>query len=316
MLKLILMLFIVNTSYASTDLNDLNIYKNHLEKNYSVTMNLMGNDRVIENTLELNDCNMTLKTFSGGKLVHRDILNLSKYFAWRKPSKYKGAFAITFGLKQLFLQRANLYFSDKKSRLKTFKVFKKYIAICHKRKIKKHFASFKGDITPTEYIGGIPQGVTETDGRVQTEGNEAALLTGEQSFVERVKIIKGALDTIYAQQLFWRGDKVGIHLGNILMDRKAEGLDVRVMTSGMFNVFSNHELQSDMKNSAVLLKNMLAAGIPVFGMGCNGFLLDELRGMDIFRFLKPSHVKMWVVDGLTPFSESISGGDEYLSSLL
>jgi len=313
MLKLIIALLIVNTSFAgegidlklSNHLNNLQDFEYLLEKDYYVSMNLMGNDRVIKNEVELKDCQLTLKTLSDDKLVHRDIINLSKYFVWRKPARFKGSFALTFGLKQLFLERAFLYFKDRKSRRVTFKIFKKYVRICHKRIVKKYFKKEEPAFR-SEFIGGIPQGITETDGRVQTieQGNEVALLTGEQSFVERAKIVKEAQNTIYAQQLFWRGDVAGIYLGNLLMQRKAEGLDVRVMTSGMFNVFSNHELAMDMKNSAILLKNMLAAGIPVFGMGCKGFLLDEIRGGDLLRFLKPSHVKAWVVDG----NESISGG--------
>jgi len=137
------------------------------------------------------------------------------------------------------------------------------------------------------------------------------LLRDFDSFKERYRAVADAQKTIYLSQLFYRGDPAGLALGNLLIRKRMEGIDVKVMVSGLFNVISNFDLKVDLENSAILMRNFMAAGIRVHGFGCKGWVSNTIRGLNFGKILKPSHVKNWVIDGgnYDPVtSVSISGG--------
>jgi phosphatidylserine/phosphatidylglycerophosphate/cardiolipin synthase-like enzyme len=84
-----------------------------------------------------------------------------------------------------------------------------------------------------------------------------------------------------------------------------------VMVTALFNIITNKDFPVDMENATVVLRNMMAAGIRVHGFGCKGFLDNEVRGIDLLRIIRPSHVKNWIIDGEDSnldSSISISGG--------
>jgi hypothetical protein len=85
-----------------------------------------------------------------------------------------------------------------------------------------------------------------------------------------------------------------------------EGLDVRVMVTGLFNIISNGDFKVDMKNSVTAMRNLMAAGVRVHGVNCVGVLANSIRGIDIFKILTPSHIKNWLIDSEDFQSDSAS----------
>ena len=165
----------------------------------------------------------------------------------------------------------------------------------------------------TNFVGRLPEGRDENAGTIFTEDDNISLslLRHENSFITRYQAVKNAKKTIYMEQLFIRGDEAGILFSEEVIKRRMEGIDVRVMVTALFNIITNKDFPVDMDNATVVLRNMMAAGIRVHGFGCKGFLDNEIRGIDILRFIRPSHVKNWIIDGedynsLTAIS--ISGG--------
>lgn len=287
-----------------------------LSHDYDYSLDLKRGKISLSQKVELKNCKILIETFNDSGVIQRDSYDLSKNNVNRKLVPFKGSYVLDFGLISILGERSFLHFDSEEERDKAHKTFSEYAKLCHETKVKRQLESLSmstGNNHPTNYVEDIPEGSSEVEGKIYLEedGNYMTLLRGSNSFRARYAAVSSAQKSIYLSQLFYRGDPTGIALGNLLIQKKMEGKDVRVMVSGLFNVISNFDLKVDLDNSAILMRNLMAAGIRVHGFGCKGWIPNAVRGLNIGKILKPSHVKNWIIDGenYDPTSSvSISGG--------
>ena len=134
----------------------------------------------------------------------------------------------------------------------------------------------------------------------------AVLQGGEDSFAVRLETLRNAQKSIRIQALVFKGDETGLRVAEILKQKKAAGLDVRVIV----DAFSNPWLQTqwmffDLKQNGVEVEGYEAMAlqwlnevpIPALTPHTDPDALDK-------RF----HEKMWIIDGETDRAIAVTGG--------
>lgn len=134
----------------------------------------------------------------------------------------------------------------------------------------------------------------------------AVLESGEGSFAERMEILKGATQSIRIQALVFKGDEAGLRIAEVLKQKKAEGLDVRVIV----DAFSNPEMQTQW-----MLFDLKQHGIEVEGYEAMGLQwLNEIPvpvltpHYDAGRGDKRFHEKLFLIDTETENGVAVTGG--------
>lgn len=130
---------------------------------------------------------------------------------------------------------------------------------------------------------------------------EIALLTnGEISLEARLQTLKNARKSIRIQALIFRGDEVGRRIAEILIQKKKEGLDVRVIVDAFSTItWSTQLMFYDLKQH---------------GIEVEGYEAFYLHWLNEFRFHNPTlmnkryHDKLWIIDGEMPEAIAIVGG--------
>ena len=134
----------------------------------------------------------------------------------------------------------------------------------------------------------------------------AILNNGDDSFAARIQTLKAADTSIRIQALIFTGDESGQYIARLLKQKKAQGLDVRVIV----DAFSNPSLQTQS-----LLFDLKQWGIEVEGY--EAMLLQWLNEIPIPKLVphvdpdqldKRYHEKMWIIDGETHHGVAITGG--------
>jgi putative cardiolipin synthase len=134
----------------------------------------------------------------------------------------------------------------------------------------------------------------------------AVLDTGEDSFALRLAMLKSAQQSIRIQALIFKGDESGLRVAEILKQKHAQGVDVRVIVDAL----SNPPLQSqwmlfDLKQHGIEVEGYEALGlqwineIPVPGL---------MPNYDPARPDKRFHEKLWLIDVGTPDGIGVTGG--------
>lgn len=129
---------------------------------------------------------------------------------------------------------------------------------------------------------------------------------GEDSFAVRLDALKRARRSIRIQALIFKGDETGLRIAEVLKQKKAEGLDVRVIV----DAFSNPWLQTQW-----MLFDLKQHGIEVEGYEAL-FLqwINEVpipKAMPHFDPSRPDkrfHEKLWIIDGEEPDGLAVTGG--------
>jgi phosphatidylserine/phosphatidylglycerophosphate/cardiolipin synthase-like enzyme len=129
---------------------------------------------------------------------------------------------------------------------------------------------------------------------------------GEDSFAVRMEALRNAQTSIRIQALVFKGDESGLRIAEVLKQKKAAGLDVRVIV----DAFSNPWLQTqwmffDLKQhgievegyEAMALQWLNEVPIPLLTPHTDPEQLDK-------RF----HEKMWIIDAETDNALAITGG--------
>lgn len=142
--------------------------------------------------------------------------------------------------------------------------------------------------------------------RSPAECEVAVLSGGEDSFAERMRLLSLARRSIRIQALIFTADESGLRVAEVLKQKKAAGLDVRVIVDGL----SNNSLQTqwmyfDLKQHGIEVEGYEAIGlqwmnevaIPLLTPSYDP-LLPNLR----------YHEKLWIVDGGTRDALAITGG--------
>jgi len=134
----------------------------------------------------------------------------------------------------------------------------------------------------------------------------AVLQGGEDSFAVRLEALKNAQKSIRIQALVFKGDETGLRIAEILKQKKAAGLDVRVIV----DAFSNPWLQTQW-----MYFDLKQNGIEVEGY--ESMALQWLNEVPVPKLVphtdpdqldKRFHEKMWIIDGETDQGVAITGG--------
>ena len=134
----------------------------------------------------------------------------------------------------------------------------------------------------------------------------AVLQGGEDSFAVRLHTLTNAKQSIRIQALVFRGDEAGLRIAELLKQKKAAGLDVRVIV----DAFSNPGLQTQW-----MMFDLKQHGIEVEGYEALALQwLNEVPVPLLTPHTDPNalnqryHEKMWIVDGETPAAIAVTGG--------
>ena len=142
--------------------------------------------------------------------------------------------------------------------------------------------------------------------RAPAECSVAVLAGGEDSFAVRMAALKSATRSIRIQALIFKGDEAGLRIAEVLKQKRAEGLDVRIIV----DAFSNPWLQTQW-----LLFDLKQNGIEVEGY--EAMELQWLNELPIPGLVphaelnhpnKRFHEKMWIIDGETEQGVAVTGG--------
>jgi putative cardiolipin synthase len=134
----------------------------------------------------------------------------------------------------------------------------------------------------------------------------AILSNGDDAFAARIQTLKAADTSIRIQALIFTADESGQYISRMLKQKKAQGLDVRVIV----DAFSNPSLQTQS-----LFFDLKQWGIEVEGY--EAMLLQWLNEIPIPKLVphvdpdqldKRYHEKMWIIDGETDHGVAITGG--------
>jgi phosphatidylserine/phosphatidylglycerophosphate/cardiolipin synthase-like enzyme len=142
--------------------------------------------------------------------------------------------------------------------------------------------------------------------RPPDECSAAVLAGGEDSFAVRMARLKNADTSIRLQALIFRGDESGLRIAEVLKEKKAAGLDVRVIV----DAFSNPELQSqwmyfDLKQHGIEVEGYEA----LYMQWINELPVPFLRPhVDLGDPDRRYHEKLWIIDGETDHAIAVTGG--------
>jgi len=134
----------------------------------------------------------------------------------------------------------------------------------------------------------------------------AILAGGEDSFALRLASLKNARKSVRIQALEFKGDEAGLRIAEILKQKKAEGLDVRVIV----DAFSNPWLQTqwmlfDLKQHGIEVEGYEAMAL----QWLNEVAVPKLTPHDDLTSLdKRYHEKLWIIDGETDTGVAVTGG--------
>lgn len=134
----------------------------------------------------------------------------------------------------------------------------------------------------------------------------AMLESGEGSYAARIETLRAATVSIRIQALVFKGDESGLEIAKVLKQKKAEGLDVRVIV----DAFSNPWLQTQW-----MLFDLKQHGIEVEGYEALALQwLNEIPVPLLTPYSDPAqlnkryHEKLWLIDAESPRGTAIVGG--------
>ncbi|MFO1394047.1 MAG: phosphatidylserine/phosphatidylglycerophosphate/cardiolipin synthase family protein [Steroidobacteraceae bacterium] len=134
----------------------------------------------------------------------------------------------------------------------------------------------------------------------------AVLDGGEDSFAVRMEALRNARTSIRIQALVFKGDETGLRVAQVLKEKKAAGLDVRVIV----DAFSNPWLQTqwmyfDLKQHGIEVEGYEAMALQWLNEVPIPLLTPHTSADQMDRRF---HEKMWIIDGETDHGVAITGG--------
>lgn len=162
---------------------------------------------------------------------------------------------------------------------------------------------------PEDYRGSTLEGVGRSElypVRGPDECEVAVLESGEGSFAARIAMLKAAKKSIRIQALVFKGDESGLRIAEILKQKKAEGLDVRVIV----DAFSNPWLQTqwmffDLKQHGIDVEGYEALALQWIN---EVPVPAAVPHYDAGRADKRFHEKLWLIDAETDRGVGVTGG--------
>ncbi|MBF0206425.1 MAG: phosphatidylserine/phosphatidylglycerophosphate/cardiolipin synthase family protein [Oligoflexia bacterium] len=311
-----------------------------LSKEYQCNVLIKGKrDLPITQLVDIKNCQLDIRTMGENGLIYYDRFNLIKQRPYRKTLSFKGMSVIAFGTKAQLKGRPGLYFEDRVERRSVYRSFSRLHYLCRKLR-PNHNVPLYTEVGPgnavdnprqdntavavaaaaatvavsapyvekqNQYTGPIPWGEENRGGSIHVdpkENNQAAVLIEPYSFLLRYKSAINAKKSIFAEYLIFRGDESGKIIGDLMIKRRGEGLDVKVMVDGL-SKFNTSQGKTVYKNTLILYNNLMAAGIRVFGYSCGRrYVINDFKKIDLLKLTRRSHEKLWVVDGEAPELDS------------
>jgi putative cardiolipin synthase len=139
------------------------------------------------------------------------------------------------------------------------------------------------------------------------EACEVAVLEGgEDSFAVRLRTLQHARKSIRIQALVFNGDETGLRIAQVLKEKKAAGLDVRVIVDGLSNpALQTQWMYFDLKQHGIEVEGYEALAL----QWLNEVPLPKLvPHSDPDALDKRYHEKMWIVDGESDQGIAVMGG--------
>jgi len=134
----------------------------------------------------------------------------------------------------------------------------------------------------------------------------AVLHNGDDSFAARIQALKNADTSVRIQALIFTGDESGLYITELLKEKKAQGLDVRVIVDGLSNPgVQTQWMYFDLKQHGIEVE------------GYETFYLQWLNELPVAnhdasdKYTDPNkryHEKMWIIDGETDHGVAVVGG--------
>jgi putative cardiolipin synthase len=157
---------------------------------------------------------------------------------------------------------------------------------------------------------GSPYPDVGTSGLFPSHGPErcevAVLAGGEDSFAVRLAALKRAEKSIRIQALVFKGDETGLRIAEVLKEKKAAGLDVRVIVDALSNPWLQTQwMYFDLKQHGIEVEGYEAMALQ---------WLNELPVPQLTPHADPQqpnmrfHEKVWIVDGETDHGIAVTGG--------
>jgi putative cardiolipin synthase len=163
---------------------------------------------------------------------------------------------------------------------------------------------------PAEEFVGSPYEQIGTSGLFDVHAAEtcriAVLPNGDDSFAARIQALRKAHTSVRIQALIFTADESGIYIAELLKEKKAQGLDVRVIVDAMSNPGPQTQwMYFDLKQNGIEVE------------GYESFYLQWLNEMPVASHdaadettdpNKRYHEKMWIIDGETDHGVAVVGG--------
>ena len=134
----------------------------------------------------------------------------------------------------------------------------------------------------------------------------AVLPNGDDSFAARIQALKSADTSVRIQALVFTADESGLFIADLLKEKKAQGMDVRVIVDAMSNPDPQTQwMYFDLKQNGIEVE------------GYEAFYLEWLNEMPVASHNaadettypnKRYHEKMWIIDGETDHGVAVVGG--------
>jgi cardiolipin synthase len=135
---------------------------------------------------------------------------------------------------------------------------------------------------------------------------EVAILPGgEDSFAARMDLLARAKKSIRIEALIFTGDESGLRVADVLKEKKAAGLDVKVIVDAVNNLgMQTQWMLFDLKQHGIEIEGYEALGL---------HLVHEIPSPFLARFAKHGpnnryHEKLWIIDAGTSDAEAVTGG--------
>lgn len=122
------------------------------------------------------------------------------------------------------------------------------------------------------------------------------LINGEEKFNSLFADLKEAKSSIHLEYYIIRDDEIGTKIINLLCEKAAEGVSVKINYDSVASSFSNQSISS-LKNSGVEMFPFMPVYFPKFASKAN------------YR----NHRKMVIIDGKIGYVGGINIGDEYIN---
>jgi putative cardiolipin synthase len=171
-------------------------------------------------------------------------------------------------------------------------------------------ASASSVLGPDARFAGSPYADVAMTGLFPVHGPDgceiAVLQGGEDSFAVRLEALKNAQRSIRIQALVFEGDETGLRVAAILKQKRAAGVDVRVIV----DAFSNPGLQTqwmyfDLKQNGIEVEGYEAMALQWLNEIPVPMLVPHT---DPDQLSKRFHEKMWIIDGEADHGVAITGG--------